>query len=120
MPLVLFLGVLENGIPDAVRQHARTIIYTILILAFLTLLKIWTSGRYNPTQRLLHGKVVMMTGGTSGIGAAAALGLASQGAQLVLLTQSPPNDPFLVHPGPSRKDEQPPDLRRTSRFVEFL
>ncbi|KAM0240304.1 hypothetical protein ACHAPO_002200 [Fusarium lateritium] len=96
MPLVLFLGVLENGIPDAVRQYTRTIIYTILVLAFLTLLKIWTSGRYNPTQRLLHGKVVMMTGGTSGIGAAAALGFASQGAQLVLLTQSPPNDPFLV------------------------
>ncbi|KAF5021745.1 hypothetical protein F66182_6195 [Fusarium sp. NRRL 66182] len=96
MPLVLFLGVLENGIPEQVRQHSRTIIYTILVLAFLTLLKIWTSGRSNPTQRLLHGKVVMMTGGTSGIGAQTALGLASQGAQLVLLTQAPPSDPFLV------------------------
>ncbi|KAH7250268.1 uncharacterized protein BKA55DRAFT_569108 [Fusarium redolens] len=96
MPLVLFLGVLENGIPEQVRQHSRTIIYTILTLTLLTLLKIWTSGRKNPTQRLLHGKVVMMTGGTSGIGAQTALGLASQGAQLVLLTQAPPSDPFLV------------------------
>ncbi|KAJ4024535.1 hypothetical protein NW752_003104 [Fusarium irregulare] len=96
MPLVLFLGVLENGIPEPVRQHGRTIIYTILVLTFLTLLKIWTSGRNNPTQRLLHGKVVMMTGGTSGIGASTALGLAMQGAQLVLLTSSPPTDPFLV------------------------
>ncbi|KAG7417660.1 hypothetical protein DER46DRAFT_120510 [Fusarium sp. MPI-SDFR-AT-0072] len=96
MPLVLFLGILENGIPEQVRQHSRTIIYTILTLTLLTLLKIWTSGRKNPSQRLLHGKVVMMTGGTSGIGAQTALGLASQGAQLVLLTQAPPSDPFLV------------------------
>ena len=96
MPLVLFLGVLENGIPEPVRQHGRPIIYTILVLTFLALLKIWTSGRNNPTQRLLHGKVVMMTGGTSGIGASTALGLAMQGAQLVLLTSSPPTDPFLV------------------------
>ncbi|PNP77975.1 hypothetical protein FNYG_08701 [Fusarium nygamai] len=96
MPLVLFLGVLENGIPDQVRQHSRTIIYTILTLTLLTLLKIWTSGRKNPSPRLLHGKVVMMTGGTSGIGAQTALGLAAQGAQLVLLSQAPPSDPFLV------------------------
>ncbi|KAG4259527.1 alcohol dehydrogenase [Fusarium proliferatum] len=37
-----------------------------------------------------------MTGGTSGIGAQTALGLAAQGAQLVLLSQAPPSDPFLV------------------------
>ncbi|KAF5632777.1 alcohol dehydrogenase [Fusarium sp. NRRL 52700] len=96
MPLVLFLGILENGIPDQVRQHSRTIIYTILTVTLLTLLKIWTSGRKNPSPRLLHGKVVMMTGGTSGIGAQTALGLAAQGAQLVLLSQAPPSDPFLV------------------------
>ncbi|KAF9769247.1 hypothetical protein IL306_013334 [Fusarium sp. DS 682] len=96
MPLVLILGLLENGIPEQVRQHGRTIIYTILTLTLLSLLKVWTSGRKNPSQRLLHGKVVMMTGGTSGIGAQTALGLASQGAQLVLLTQAPPSDPFLV------------------------
>ncbi|KAH6955595.1 hypothetical protein DER45DRAFT_616928 [Fusarium avenaceum] len=87
MPLVLFLGVLENG-------HSRTCPPTWphdnlhhLISTFLFLLKIWTSGRTNPTQQPLHGKVVMMTGGTSGIGAQAAVGLAKQGAQLVLLTQ---------------------------------
>ncbi|KAF4452977.1 alcohol dehydrogenase [Fusarium austroafricanum] len=96
MPLVLFLGVLENGVPEVIRQHARTIIYTLITLTFLTLLKVWFSGRTNPTTRLLHGKVVMMTGGTSGIGAQTALGLAQQGAQLVLLTQAPPSDPFLV------------------------
>ncbi|KAH6949015.1 hypothetical protein DER45DRAFT_588641 [Fusarium avenaceum] len=86
----------QNGIPEPVRQHGRTIIYTILISTFLFLLKIWTSGRTNPTQQPLHGKVVMMTGGTSGIGAQAAVGLAKQGAQLVLLTQVHPTDPFLV------------------------
>ncbi|KAL2677269.1 hypothetical protein Neosp_011038 [[Neocosmospora] mangrovei] len=96
MPLVLVMGVIENGIPEPVRQHGRAIIYTILALAFLTLLKVYMSGRKNPSERLLHGKVVLLTGGTSGIGAQTAIQLASRGAQLVLLTQTPASDPFLV------------------------
>lgn len=44
----------------------------------------------------MHGKVVMITGGTSGIGASVALGLAERGAQIVLLTHQPPSDIFLV------------------------
>ncbi|KAF4974447.1 hypothetical protein FZEAL_8647 [Fusarium zealandicum] len=96
MPLVLVLGVLENGIPDQILQHGRTIIYSILALAFLSLVKIYASGRNNPSDTPLHGKVVMLTGGTSGIGARTALQLAARGAQLVLLTQTPGSDPFLV------------------------
>lgn len=96
MPLVLALGVYHNGIPEPVRRYGREIIYTILILTFLTLLKIYTSGRKNPTEKNLHGKVVLMTGGTSGIGAQTALQLAQRGAQLCLLTQAPASDPFLV------------------------
>ncbi|KAM5342327.1 hypothetical protein ACJ41O_013293 [Fusarium nematophilum] len=96
MPLVLFLGVLENGIPEQVRQHGRTIIYSLVTLALLVLLKTYASGRKNPSERPLHGKVVILTGGTSGIGAQTALSLASRGAQLVLLTQTPASDPFLV------------------------
>ncbi len=44
----------------------------------------------------MHGKVIMMTGGTSGIGAATALSLAERGAQLVLLVHQSPKDIFLV------------------------
>ena len=44
----------------------------------------------------MHGKVIILTGGTSGIGASIALDLATRGAQLVLLTHQPPSDIFVV------------------------
>lgn len=44
----------------------------------------------------MHGKVIMITGGTSGIGASVAFELATRGAQLVLLTHQPPSDMFIV------------------------
>lgn len=62
----------------------------------LVLTKWYTSGRSNTAERSLHGRVVLMTGGTSGIGAATAFELAQRGAQIVLLTRQPPSDPFLV------------------------
>lgn len=48
------------------------------------------------SQRKMHGCVVLLTGGTSGVGAEVAFELASRGAQLVLLTRMPGSDPFLV------------------------
>ncbi|KAH7146302.1 hypothetical protein EDB81DRAFT_794825 [Dactylonectria macrodidyma] len=96
MAITLVLGIVGNGFPPFVRDNARAIIYTTLSLTFLFLLKLWTAGRANPADQLLHGKVVLLTGGTSGIGAQTALQLAQRGAQLVLLTQSPDTDPFLV------------------------
>jgi NAD(P)-dependent dehydrogenase (short-subunit alcohol dehydrogenase family) len=62
----------------------------------IALTKWYSSGRSNTAERKLHGRVVLMTGGTSGIGAATAFELASRGAQLVLLTRHSQNDPFLV------------------------
>ncbi|TQS33225.1 hypothetical protein Golomagni_06437, partial [Golovinomyces magnicellulatus] len=50
----------------------------------------------NRAERTLHGKVILLTGGTSGVGAEVALELATRGAQLVLLTHVPGSDPFLV------------------------
>lgn len=44
----------------------------------------------------MHGKVVLLTGGTSGVGARIAHNLAARGAQLVLLTHTTPGDPFLA------------------------
>jgi len=44
----------------------------------------------------MHGKVVLITGGTSGVGEAVLKDLATRGAQIVLLTQHALGDPFLV------------------------
>ncbi|KAF7560231.1 hypothetical protein G7046_g3897 [Stylonectria norvegica] len=96
MPLVLVLGVLANGLPAVVRDHLSPIIYTLISVSFLILLKAYTSGRMNPSERPMHGKVVLLTGGTSGIGAEVASQLSARGAQVVLLTQTPASDPFLV------------------------
>lgn len=55
-------------------------------VASAILLKLYTNGSSNTWERKLHGKVYIMTGGTSGIGSALAKELASKGAQLVLLS----------------------------------
>ena len=52
----------------------------------ITLLKLYFNGSNNTWQRDLHGKVYMITGGTSGIGSELVKELAQRGAQLVLLT----------------------------------
>ncbi|KAI4165398.1 MAG: hypothetical protein LQ342_000806 [Letrouitia transgressa] len=44
----------------------------------------------------MRSKVILITGGTSGIGAVLAHDLAQRGAQIILLTQQAPSDPFLV------------------------
>ncbi|KAH3668839.1 hypothetical protein OGAPHI_002594 [Ogataea philodendri] len=49
-------------------------------------LKYYLNGSTNTWERDLHGKVYMVTGGTSGIGASLVYDLAKRGAQLVLLT----------------------------------
>lgn len=65
-------------------------------ISVLALIKWFFSGRKNPSERNMHGKVIMVTGATSGIGAATVRGLAGRGAQIVLLTQHELSDPFLV------------------------
>ena len=86
----------NHGLPTWVRNNAYALLTAASTIAFLLLLKRWTAGRLNTAEKKLHGKVVLITGGTSGIGAAAAQEMAARGAQLVLLTQTPPSDPFLV------------------------
>lgn len=73
-----------------------TIFYGFIAIIVISFTKWVSIGTTNTSERKLHGKVVMMTGGTSGIGAATALDLASRGAQLILLVHQSPSDIFLV------------------------
>ncbi|KAG5951061.1 hypothetical protein E4U53_003854 [Claviceps sorghi] len=96
MPIPFIMYVISNGPPDWLRDNAYTILAATVAITALFLLKAWTSGAINTAEKNLHGKVILMTGATSGIGAMAAQEMAGRGAQLVLLTQTPPSDPFLV------------------------
>lgn len=84
MPLEFLGTVLLEG-TDRIPYWEHIKKYTPpLIIAIL--LKLYFNGSSNTWERKLHGKVYIVTGGTSGIGAALVRDLASRGAQLVLLT----------------------------------
>ncbi|KAK7956970.1 short chain dehydrogenase/reductase family Oxidoreductase [Apiospora aurea] len=73
------------------------LLLTVIVVALVIyLIKTYSNGVSNPIEGKMHGKVVMITGGTSGIGAAVTRGLAERGAQIVLLTRLPPSDTFLA------------------------
>ncbi|KAL1840714.1 hypothetical protein VTJ49DRAFT_209 [Mycothermus thermophilus] len=95
MPLPFLASVFFDGLPPWAPEPVRLAQITAT-LAAVGLTKWYSSGRRNPSERNMHGRVVLITGGTSGIGASTALELARRGAQLVLLTREPPSDPFLV------------------------
>jgi NAD(P)-dependent dehydrogenase (short-subunit alcohol dehydrogenase family) len=73
-----------------------SILKVVAVLAVVALLKWYSSGTVNTAERQMHGKVVMITGGTTGIGGVVARELAQRGAQIVLLTHQPPSDFFIV------------------------
>ncbi|CCH44738.1 Retinol dehydrogenase 13 [Wickerhamomyces ciferrii] len=58
------------------------------LLAVIGGLKYYCRGTTNTWERDLHGKVYIITGGTSGLGAALVDDLAARGAQLILLVRS--------------------------------
>lgn len=114
MPVHILGVIWEQGI--AAIPYGWTLLKLLPVAAVLYLLKLYFNGAVNTSERNMHSKVVMITvslpplffseytvaddvfaqGGTSGIGAEVAKGLASRGAQLVLLTQHALTDPFLV------------------------
>lgn len=94
MPLPFIADVLWKGVPGI--PSAWTVLKVALAITFVGLIKWYSTGASNTSERQMHGKVIMMTGGTSGIGAATALSLAERGAQLVLLVHQSPKDIFLV------------------------
>lgn len=72
-------------------QYTKAAIAVSTIAAF----KFWTSGRTTTWERKMNGMVVMVTGGSSGIGQVVVEKLASLGAQVVILLRTEP-DQFTV------------------------
>jgi NAD(P)-dependent dehydrogenase (short-subunit alcohol dehydrogenase family) len=94
MPLPFIGEVLFKGVPSI--PSSWTILKVLLAFVVVGLIKWLSTGASNTSERQMHGKIVMITGGTSGIGAATALSLAERGAQIVLLVHQSPKDIFLV------------------------
>ncbi|KAI9729289.1 MAG: hypothetical protein M1834_006960 [Cirrosporium novae-zelandiae] len=94
MPVPIFTEILSKGF--GIIPYFYTVLKTIPWIIGVWFLKIYFGGAKNRSERLMHGKVIMITGGTSGIGAAIVQNLAARGGQIVLLTHYSPSDPFLV------------------------
>ncbi|KAH6722982.1 hypothetical protein BKA61DRAFT_685144 [Leptodontidium sp. MPI-SDFR-AT-0119] len=77
-------------------NNVGSILKVVAALLAVGLVKWYSKGVANTSERQMHSKVVMITGGTSGIGAATALALAQRGAQIILLVHQSPKDIFLV------------------------
>ena len=69
---------------DQIKEYGPTVLPILLTLAGA---KYYFHGATNTWERDMHGKVFMITGGTSGIGAQIAYELGQRGAQLILLTR---------------------------------
>lgn len=95
MPIPFLRNVMAEGLPEWM-PDPRLIIAVVAVVGALYLIKTYSGGTTNTSERDMHGRVIMITGGTSGIGAATARDLAMRGAQLVLLTRLSPSDSFLA------------------------
>lgn len=90
MPINYIANILVKGPENTAGwQYIRKFVPPILLVS---LLKLYFNGSSNTWQRDLHGKVYIITGGTSGIGSALVRELAARGAQLVILTSQLEND----------------------------
>ncbi|KAG0653058.1 putative oxidoreductase [Hyphodiscus hymeniophilus] len=94
MPIHIAAEAFYNGFPNL--PSWWTMLQVATVFAVVALLKWYSTGASNSSERNMHGKVVMITGGTSGIGASVTSNLAERGAQIVLLTHQPPSDMFIV------------------------
>jgi NAD(P)-dependent dehydrogenase (short-subunit alcohol dehydrogenase family) len=95
MPIPLIRHIYDEGLPEWF-PDPYLLLKSGSALGALALTKWYTSGAINTSERKMHGRVVLLTGGTSGIGAEVAYELAVRGAQIVLLTRLPPSDPWLI------------------------
>lgn len=86
MPIDIILTVLYDG-TDSIPGWEYLKTYVPVALTFGAI-KYYFSGASNTWERDLHGKVYILTGATTGMGAQVAYELATRGAQLVLLVRS--------------------------------
>ncbi|KAK6544682.1 hypothetical protein TWF694_001368 [Orbilia ellipsospora] len=93
MPVEFLNQVVSHGVASVpyLPQILRFLPWAALIYG----LRWFFAGQTNKVDRVMHGKVVMVTGGTSGLGAAIVDDLASKGAQIILLVRST-HDSWLV------------------------
>lgn len=91
------IPILAQGLRDGVSSipYAWTILRIAPWVLVLAALKYYFEGARNGSERMMRSKVIMVTGGTSGIGAEVVRELATRGAQVILLTRQPPSDLFL-------------------------
>ena len=95
MPLPFLANIYYNGLPPWMPDLWR-LAKVGTALGTVAATKWYCSGAASAAERNMHGRVVMITGGTSGVGQAVAQELAERGAQIIFLTHLPPSDPFLV------------------------
>ncbi|KAJ5918954.1 oxidoreductase C19A8.06 [Penicillium verhagenii] len=94
MPIPILAQAISSGISSI--PYAWPILKFAPWIILLAALKYYFGGARNTSERLMHSRRVMITGGTSGIGAEVVQGLAARGAQIILLTRQPPSDLFVV------------------------
>ncbi|KAF2152271.1 oxidoreductase [Myriangium duriaei CBS 260.36] len=94
MPVPLVNQVFHDGIRSVPLLVPALKALAVIVVIYYA--KSYFQGAENRSERNMHGKVILVTGGTSGIGAKVVKELATRGAQIVLLTQDPIGDPFLV------------------------
>ncbi|TQS38647.1 hypothetical protein Golomagni_00843 [Golovinomyces magnicellulatus] len=94
MAIHMIADILWKGIPRI--SSIWNFFWTASAIIAVGIMKWYSMGTPNTSERKMHGRVVMITGGTSGIGAAATLKLAQRGAQIILLVQQSPKDIFLL------------------------
>ncbi|RKF82269.1 putative oxidoreductase C19A8.06 [Golovinomyces cichoracearum] len=94
MAIHIIADIIWKGIPRV--SSVWNLLWTVSAIIAVGIMKWYSMGTPNTSERKMHGRVVMITGGTSGIGAAATLKLAQRGAQIILLVQQSPKDIFLL------------------------
>lgn len=87
MPLDIIQSAVIHGAAETIPGWEAIKTYGPLVLG-LGLTKYYFRGSTNTWERDMHGKVYMVTGGTSGLGAEIARELALKGAQVILLVRS--------------------------------
>ncbi|RHZ74040.1 hypothetical protein CDV55_109171 [Aspergillus turcosus] len=94
MPIPIIVQGIREGI-DSI-PYAYSVLRIVPWVLLVAVLKYYFGGARNGSERVMHSKIVMITGGTSGIGASVAHELALRGAQIILLTHHSPSDIFLI------------------------